>query len=1250
MDEEQIHAVGEALRTKEHRQKAINILKNIEHFPDELVDTSIEKLVFAFEQEDNLYHQNEILKQLGKMAKTHPERVAEFIPSIACVLGEKIEHQSSSDIRSSALVTEGTDILNSIIEEVEGPLPVPISPTDVEQLFEYGETPQRKLGYRLLGRTATPNAVRILTADIGYEVKSVKNARTEAVNDATNIVEQSIGGGGKITPEEAYICLSELYDSTHADINQEILPKVQKILFERLDQDDSDNEEILQATGRLAKINRDFAQSLIEETVRKLTEGSANQDALWKVLQKIATWESTLVIEGSKELLINTVEADTSTPKQPFSVIATLAATKQRRLPANLVEVVVDGLYAYDKELALQAIKAVENIKFYPPPEQLIQLAKGDGDVPTAAKAAIRKITQDQKSKTSAYVRDLENKNKEVSLFARDSGELYLKQRTSSGLWSDVNVGTLRNQMVRETIAAINRRDDSPLVMPHYEPRDVILIAVAVILNSTSESRQVGIYSPGSRSHWGMKGEVRNELDKFGISDVPGRIADAAPIPELIPHAYVWDENVKNDSSGEASGRFVLCKKLDDLKHVSKLDVILQNLSSRIPEGTEKKIREAESFHPDAILINTYSYYAKNERDARPRYGPPHGLDTVSTLPSVNTIDEVLSERDFQWHYHLSEQAPYQTEKDSLSDSYETSVGTWTLGDDDVRALANASTLRIKYVESSDLSALFNQLFELSASLRGVDDHGSGGLIFSRQLFFERLPVPCKDFDEWIRERYYKGERFLPPMIEERIEDVKRKADTVESLEAVQPLNRANQLLKQIAKQLHSQNPMFEQLRKEITEARKNDERLAIFSGSPKHAQILRDSLKKHEVVTQSEFDRGSVTVVSPDDARSMGVHDRLIIPGALHHENSGFYVHPRVAETFVMTYDREWASMIERHANEFVSLLNDTVGELDYSPYAFPNVVGDLPVNNPETIETIKSENDSQVDSVVDTLNVTASSESDETERKLKVEIIADAMKSVSSQEYREESVRYERETRHYTIETTNGEVIDLTNHDRVLRHRKMSDREEYHWVSPCSLTGGDTFVVFPSEIKSVIWEEQIRAVYETDIDADETLERLGQWCKAIERIWTRVSDETEFEGVYSEGKVHAKIYETIVRSVPDFNRNRRTVRTWFDSVLEADAPMDMVEDPSLRIGPRSHEDIEAIGRAFEYDLLITDAEDIEASMKRLRTVNRQQGHKLYEKLRDQMNSTQSNRVSDAAKHYEVIQVDEQNEELRSE
>jgi len=366
-----------------------------------------------------------------------------------------------------------------------------------------------------------------------------------------------------------------------------------------------------------------------------------------------------------------------------------------------------------------------------------------------------------------------------------------------------------------------------------------------------------------------MKGEVRSELREFGLSDESGRVSDATPIPDVIPHAYVWDEEVKKDSSGEASGRFILCKKLDDLEHTGDLEIILLNLSSRITAGTEKRIQEAESIHPEATLVSAYSYYAKNERDGRPRYGPPHGLDTASTLPGVNTIDAVLSEGQFDWGYHLTEQAPYAANKDSLSDSYETSVGTWILGDDDVRSLANASTLRVQHVESGDVSSLLDQMFELSASLRGVDDYGAGSLIFSRQLFFERLPVAGEDFDEWVRERYYAGERFLPPLIEERVEDVKQKANTIETLEAVQPLNKAEQLLQQIAKRLESQNPMFEELKEQIAVARESDERLAIFSGSTKHAQILEYSLKKHDVVTQTQLDRGSISL-SPRTTRDL--------------------------------------------------------------------------------------------------------------------------------------------------------------------------------------------------------------------------------------------------------------------------------------------------------------------------------------------------------------------------------------------
>lgn len=1236
MDEKKIQAIGKALRSKDSRQKAIELIDKIETFPESLADAWVDDLAFALDEEDVAYTQNQILRQLKKVVVSSPVKAATATPSIVQLISKKLNDLSNSNISSSTIVDCATEVLEYIVSGADArDLELPLSHNDVDKFLTHGGTPQRKIGYRLLGTIATPDAARALTANIEYEVKSVKQARTDAVNDAINIVKRSLRGDGKLTPEEAYNSLSELYASGLVEVEDDVLQLARETLFDRIYKIETDPNELLQSTGQLAKTDATFARSVVKEAVQRLTNDSEDRQALWDILKAVSNWRPDAVIDEAKAPLVNLDVNDYADRVPAFQVLATLAERK-RSFPAELAEVVIRGLDSDDRRVVMNSINAVENADFYPPPEHLVRLSKGDGKVAKAAKSAVNNIKQSREENASSYVRSLEVDGEEVSLFAEDHGDLYLKQRTDSGLWQDVNIGTIRKQMVRETLAAVDQGDDSPLVLPHYEPRDVILVGVALALDSASAGPRIGIFSPGSRSHWGMKGEVRNELRDFGLSDVSGRVLSASPIPDVIPHAYVWDGEVKNDSSGEASGLFVLCKKLEDLEHTGDLDIILLNLSSRITERTEEKIRETESIHPEATLVSAYSYYAKNERDGRPRYGPPHGLDTASTLPSVKAIDSALTEDQFNWEYHLSEQAPYTTDKDSLSDSYEMSVGTWVLGDDDVRSLANASTLRVQYVESGDISTLLDQVFELSASLRGVDDYGSGSLIFSRQLFFERLPVVGEDFDEWIRERYYAGERFLPPLIEERIEDVKQKADTVKTLEAVQPLNKAEQLLQKIAKQLNRQNPMFEELKEQIADAQENDERIAIFSGSTKHAQILEYSLKKHDVMTQTQLNRGSISVISPDDARSLGVHDRLVVPGALHHEHAGFYVHPRIAETVVLTYDREWASMIESHACEFVDLLNATVGELDYAPYAYPEVTGDLPVEKAEADEPVAPETDEKKD-------LTFATPDAEIARKSKVEILTDAMRSVSSREYREESGRYERETRHYRIETTSGETLDLTNHDRVLRYRETSKEEEFHWVSPSTLTAGDRFVTFPPEIKSEIWEEQLRRVYESEIDADEALRRLGQWCEAIKKIWNRVSDEAEVTGQHSKTAVHSRIYQTIARISPEFDRNRATVRHWFDSVLEADAPMDLVEDPSLRIGPQSYKDIEVIGDAFKYDLLVRDAEDLEAAMKGLRTINRQQGRELYDELRDQMNSHQSTRVKEAAEHYEVVKIEEQ-------
>lgn len=1245
MEDDKIQAIEEAIRSDKNRQKAIDLIDKIDSLPQPLAEAWTDDLAYALEQEEVPYNRNQILKQLKKIARDHPREASVASSTLAQVVGNKIHDLSNSEMTQNTAISWGTEALQSIVSGVDRrDQHIHVTYDDVKQILEHGDAPQRALGYRLLGRSADPDAVRALTASLDYEVESVKRARLEAVEKARAAVEESIGGDGNLSSSEAYVSLSVLYSTGYVDAETDLLERAQSVLFEELIQGNSDPTELLQATGQLAKTDAAFAQSLVDEALELLTKDSKSQEIGWDVLNEVADWEPDPIIARSGDLVETFATSSPSETKRGLMVLSTVAE-RARSYPSELAEVVLNELKSNDKDVVVEAVRATKNIGFHPPPEQLTRLAKGNGKVAATTAEAIDHLRDKRSSQTAtSYVRDLESADKDIRLFAGDTGDLCLKQRTEDGMWADIDVGTIRSRVVKETLTSADRGENAPVVLPHYEPRDTVLVAISLVLNATRTDRQVAIYSPGSQSHWGMKGQVREELSNFGLSDTPGRVVDAEPIPDVIPHAYVWDGELKNDSEGQASGCFVLCKKLSDLEHVDNLDIVLLNLSSRIPEETEKQIREVESIHPGAILVNIYSYYAKNERDGRPRYGPRLGLESTATFPGVNSIDAVLDEKTFDWTEHLS--PTYHSDGDSLSDTYETSVGTWTVGDDDVRSLANESSLQVRHVETEAISNLLDQVFDLSASLRGVDDYGSGSLIFSRQLFFERLPVPGEDFDEWIRQRYYEGERFLPPLVEERIGDVKRKAETVEELQAVQPLNKAERILEQINKRLRGENPLFNEIRDQISMARDKNERIAIFSGSTKHAQILRDSLEKHEIVTQGEMEDGAVTVVSPDSARSLGVHDRLVIPGALHKENAGFYIHPRVAETVVLTYDRTWASMIESHACDFVDTLNATVGGLDYAPYEYPRLNGDLPVE--ESSEGSEAEADPSAEPSINNAQAPTESESPRSTKsrtKSKSEVLADAMGFVSSEAYREESGRYDRETRHYVIKTKDGKSVNLTNHDTVLRRRQTSAKVEHHWVSPEALTAGDSIVTIPSDVKTDLWQEELKQLYEDDLEANEALERLGQWYDAVNLIYDHVRGENYITGDDSTWGIHATIYDTINREITEFTREKSTVRSWFDSVLEADAPIELVEDPSLTIGPRSYNDIEAIGKAFDYDLLITDAEGIEASMEGLRTLNRQQGHELQEKIRDQMNTHRSNPVLDAAERHEVENIQERDE-----
>ncbi|CCQ36365.1 uncharacterized protein Nmlp_2189 [Natronomonas moolapensis 8.8.11] len=1392
MEDNKIEAIGGALRSDDHRLKAISIISKIDPLPRHLVESWIDDIVFAVEEDNNRYNQYQIYKELKRMTEAYPELATTAVPVVTQELNEELHNLNGKEPSHGKIVNWCTSILQTVIQNTGPDDDFPnFSHSDLDQLLEHGDAAQRSLGYRLLGRIATPQAIRKLVEEPSYEVDSVLNSREVALEEAGRIVASSLCSNGHMRTSDEIVSFSELY-ATGIISESEGIKHIQNLSLDSLQLDEKDVKEVRTATNRIAAKSKEVAKPIIKkslalleqdpeahrsawEFLKGVAEGDPNvvsdnserlsrllndadpssllnaldvlsfvprdepipvyrttadqaltdleqeakeEDVSWRILSRVAEGAPEVISDNSERIssLIDSAEPNTlsealdvvsftsrsgtirvyhTITERAFSlleedledrdvvwrflsrvskrapeailqrserliklidrrehtdaieglgVISTIGRQKST-LPANLGKVALRALESDDQSIVIAAIESVSAAGFYPPPPRLKQLAEGDTKVADKASGVLKELSQRNDESSSSLNQTLRMDKPEIGLFDRTEGDLNLKKRTKEGLWKDVGFGGVRRETVDKVVRHVNRGENAPVVLPYYEPRDVVLIAIAIVLTDPEEERQVGLFSPGSRTHWGMKGEIRKELQRFALSDVAGEVVSAKPIPELVPHAYVWDGEVKNASDGHGPGRFILCKKLRDLKHVSNVDVVLSNLTSRTREDTNERFEDVEDVHPDATFVNTYSYFVKNERDGRPRYGPPLGLDSASTVPGLETIDSAIRGASFDRDSRLNSSLSGSSNPPENSTKDDTEQAIWSIGDDDVRALATSASIKIDHVEAEDISSLLDQVFEKSATLRGVDDGGAGGMIFSRQLFFERLPVPSEDFNEWIRERYYEGERFVPPMIQERIEDVEQRADSVDNLQAVRPLNKSANIFEQIAQILEEQNPMFEALREYIKSGREDGRRVAIFSESPKHAEILRYSLLKREVVTQDELDSATISVVSPDEARWIDPKDVLVVCGVLHKENAGFYLHPRVAQTVVLTYDRTWATMVERHAREFVDTLNGVVAGSDYSPYAYPELSGDSepePVNEREVPPDGTSETSSQGSDAQSSASRSATG----SQPKSKADILADTIQSVSAREYREESGRYDREVQHYVVETTSGEEVELTNHDRTLRERANLDDVEYHWVSPEALTDGDVFVTIPDELETELWQEQLRNLYEEEISPDHAINHLNDWYNAIEDIRQRVADKLSPDEMDTNSKIHDTIYDRVKGSNDDFDRTKATVRTWFKSVLEADGPIDLVEDPSLTIGPRSYLDIEAIGRAFEYQKLVADPKGIEAAMEGLRTINRQQGHELHDTIKEQMNADKPTRVSEAGTHHTVEEIEEVSED----
>jgi hypothetical protein len=208
--------------------------------------------------------------------------------------------------------------------------------------------------------------------------------------------------------------------------------------------------------------------------------------------------------------------------------------------------------------------------------------------------------------------------------------------------------------------------------------------------------------------------------------------------------------------------------------------------------------------------------------------------------------------------------------------------------------------------------------------------------------------------------------------------------------------------------------------------------------------------------------------------------------------------------------------------------------------------------------------------------------------------------------------------------IETESGSRVRLDSDRSVLLQRERGGQTDYVWTSAVHLSEGDQFIVIPEDARRALYNEALLELYEEELSDLEYMDSLELWWRTMREIYD------EYENIEI-------IYSLLDRR--EFDKSEATVKDWFRAVRAARKPLDLVEHPSLTIGPDSASDIQTIGDVFDRDELVQHAGLIQNVMERFRKENRQKGRELNEEIIKMIEDPDSD-ISAAVSH-RVVDLD---------
>ncbi len=493
----------------------------------------------------------------------------------------------------------------------------------------------------------------------------------------------------------------------------------------------------------------------------------------------------------------------------------------------------------------------------------------------------------------------------------RPSSVVELSDEIGTGLrysvnssWFSPTRGPIEHDLLGSLTDPTSLPQSVDVCFPGYDPKAAVSLAVELLLNADLEG-DVGLYIPGTQSHWGNKSDVREEFSRYALARSSRGNVKPVSLEQLIPTAYVSQGTIKSRGNSITGDRLIVSKDLNEFDDVESPAYLIASHISRRTRGGEKEIERRVNDPDTTSVIRLWSPFTKRERDGAPKYGP-HGDSWRDAIRPTRSILEDID------RLNISQDDRATPNRDPRKVDSTTKELPYPPTTTDVDGYQNGTTVTFEELDAPIVSDALDDLFSEYQTFKDVDYHRAAQLIFNMQMFFERLPTPVGLYDRWVQDRSFDGEIYLPKTSEEYIEDLQSFDMDAEGGSLLHAIKTSEQ----IAEILRDESPMFDRLVEIVQERTERGESIAIYHSSKKGGIILREALVEHSGIEESDLD-SEVFVVDPDTARQLEPVDVMLFCGMQRPDQAAYYLHPRTEETVVFAYSDWIGGAVHRHTKE---------------------------------------------------------------------------------------------------------------------------------------------------------------------------------------------------------------------------------------------------------------------------------------------------------------------------------------------